>query len=167
MIEEFYRHILGIKNSIEYPYVRVLMWIMRVEIKGKIRIKGVPYIRKAIKAKMIIGNNAKLYSGITSNIVSGDERLKLLVHGELIIGDETGISNSTIVCMDKITIGKRVFIGGGARIYDTDFHPIHYLDRIENPNNVKTAPILIDDDVFIGAHSIILKGVRIGKGSVI
>jgi len=96
-----------------------------------------------------------------------NERLKIHVKGKLLIGEKVGISNSTIFCMDKITIGKRVLIGGGTKIYDTDFHPIHYLDRTENPNNGKTAPILIDDDVFIGAHTIILKGTKIGKGSVI
>ena len=68
---------------------------------------------------------------------------------------------------NKIYIGKRVLIGGWTNIYDTDFHPIHYLDRKENPNDGKTDPILIDDDVFIGAHTIILKGTKIGKGSVI
>ena len=32
---------------------------------------------------------------------------------------------------------------------------------------VKSAPITIEDDVWIGAHSIILKGVTIGRGSVV
>lgn len=137
------------------------------EINGKIIINGFPYIRIYSGANIIIDRGVVLSSGIDANVVGGDERLKILVRGILNIGEGTGISNSTIVCMEKISIGKRVFIGGGTKIYDTDFHPIHYLDRIENPNNIKTAPILIDDDVFIGAHTIILKGTKIGKGSVI
>jgi len=167
MIEKCYRYLLKFKYIIEYLFVRLLMYLMNVEINGKIKIKGIPYIRKASNAKMIIKDGVKIISSITANPVGGDERMKFFVMGELFIDEKTGMSNTTIVCMDKIHIGKRVIIGGGTKIYDTDFHPIHYLDRIENPNNIKTSPILIDDDVFIGAHSIILKGVRIGKGSVI
>lgn len=53
-------------------------------------------------------------------------------------------------------------------ICDTDFHSIEYAYRIEKPDShVKTAPIFIGEGAFIGARSIILKGVNIGKHSVI
>jgi acetyltransferase-like isoleucine patch superfamily enzyme len=59
-------------------------------------------------------------------------------------------------------------IGGGSKIYDTDFHSLSYIDRKSSfESNVLSKEIYIDDNVFIGAGSIILKGVRIGKNSVV
>ena len=58
-------------------------------------------------------------------------------------------------------------IGSGCIITDTDSHPIRWQDRLDNPNSTVSKPIVIEDNVFIGARSIILKGVTIGFGSVV
>jgi acetyltransferase-like isoleucine patch superfamily enzyme len=50
--------------------------------------------------------------------------------------------------------------------FKTDAHHINAEDRM-NPTKTLSKPIIIDDDVFSGARSIILKGVKIGKGSVV
>lgn len=63
-------------------------------------------------------------------------------------------------------IGNHVLIGGGVQIYDNDFHAIDYRDRGSN-EVIKAAPVVIEDYAFIGANTIILKGVNIGKGSVV
>lgn len=52
-------------------------------------------------------------------------------------------------------------------IYDNDFHSISYTERINGDKNIKAAPVIIQDGAFIGAHSIILKGVTIGARSVV
>ncbi len=53
-------------------------------------------------------------------------------------------------------------------ICDTDFHSIEYSYRLEKPDtHIRTAPVRICEGAFIGARSIILKGVTIGKHSVI
>jgi acetyltransferase-like isoleucine patch superfamily enzyme len=53
-------------------------------------------------------------------------------------------------------------------IWDTDFHPIQFEERRANDiTKITSAPIEIADDVFIGANSIILKGVSIGSRAVI
>jgi acetyltransferase-like isoleucine patch superfamily enzyme len=85
---------------------------------------------------------------------------------KIIIGDDVGISGSTISADTVITIGNRVLIGTGCIISDTDAHPIKAEDRTD-PTKTLSKPIIIDDDVFIGARSIILKGVKVGKGSVV
>jgi len=78
------------------------------------------------------------------------------------------MSNSAIVCVNSITIGDNVMIGGSCKIWDTDFHPIDPDMRKKDPNkNFKSRPIIIKDNAFIGGCSIILKGVTIGENAVI
>ena len=63
-----------------------------------------------------------------------------------------------------------MLIGAGCKIYDTDFHPKEPVFRYGEDADISkttTKPILIEDGVFIGGHSIILKGTHIGKNSII
>lgn len=86
----------------------------------------------------------------------------------IVIGNNVGISGSTICARERITIGDNVLIGSGCIITDGDAHPIGWEDRKEGRNEkINSAPISIGNDVFIGARSIILKGVTIGDRSVI
>lgn len=82
--------------------------------------------------------------------------------GELIIEGGFINRNTTIVSMEKITIGPKVTIGPNVCIYDHD-HNISCKD--ERP--FITSPIIINEGVWIGAGAIILKGVTIGKGAVV
>lgn len=83
------------------------------------------------------------------------------------IGNNVGMSSTRMWIHDSVTIGDNVKIGACVLIMDTDAHPIDYLKRRSGGLGTKSAPIVIEDDVWIGAHSIILKGVRIGARSVI
>jgi acetyltransferase-like isoleucine patch superfamily enzyme len=61
-----------------------------------------------------------------------------------------------------------VNIGAGARIYDTDFHPLDSHDRRRHDTSrIKSAPVRICEDVFIGANAIVLKGVTVGSRTII
>ena len=54
------------------------------------------------------------------------------------------------------------------KIYDNDFHSVEYSNRMSRPDtHIRRGKILIKEGAFIGAHSIILKNVTIGKRSVI
>ncbi len=57
-------------------------------------------------------------------------------------------------------------IGSGVKIWDTDFHSVNFDNRITN-TDIVSKPILIKKGAFIGACSIILKGVTIGERAVI
>ena len=86
----------------------------------------------------------------------------------LIIGSNSGISNSTIFATKQIMIGNNVMIGADCKIYDWDFHSIKFNDRMAKPDTtVACKPVEIKDGAWIGAHSIILKGTVIGERSVI
>ena len=67
---------------------------------------------------------------------------------------------------EKVIIGNYVQFGVNVNVWDNDFHSIDFVERRKNIG-IKSQPVVIDDDVWIGANSTILKGVHIGKGSVI
>lgn len=140
----------------------------KVTWSADLKINGRIYIRN--NGNLIIGSNFRANSGEKHNPIGGDTILRLIVgnKGSLQIGNNVGISNSTIVCQNRIEIGDYVFVGGGCKIWDTDFHSIDPIERRHNGDKqVKTAPIKIGDYAFIGGCSIILKGVSIGKNSII
>ncbi|MCX6158494.1 MAG: acyltransferase [Ignavibacteriae bacterium] len=119
-----------------------------------------------------LGSKIYLISGQKYNPIGGDSKLQFWVgkDAELRIGDRVGISNTSIVAFEKIIIEDDVLIGGGCKIYDTDFHPLESKNRIiGHPNSFKSnkKEVRICKGVFIGGHSIILKGVTIGNNSII
>ncbi|MFT3710213.1 MAG: acyltransferase [Archangium sp.] len=68
----------------------------------------------------------------------------------------------SIGCTDAITIGERCRLGPYVMIVDTAFHEL--LDRSKRP---PSQPVVIEDDVWIGAKASIMPGVTIGRGSVV
>ena len=129
---------------------------------GNIFIRG--------KGKIIIGNNVTITSCRETNPIGGDIKSILYAKDKsvIVIGNNCGISNSAIVALEKVVIEDDVMIGGSCKIYDNDFHPIYYEERMQNPiGNVKSSPVLIKKGAFIGAGSIILKGVIVGEKSVV
>jgi acetyltransferase-like isoleucine patch superfamily enzyme len=106
--------------------------------------------------------------------------------GEVIIGDRVFIGNSSIICRSKIEFGNNIFVAWGAYFYDHDSHSLNYKDRqkdilqqlvdyrnglsfIQNKNwnVVKSSPIKICDNAWIGMNATILKGVTIGEGAIV
>ena len=72
------------------------------------------------------------------------------------------------MCIRDRTIGNHTIIGGNCKIWDTDFHPTSIEQRrIDIDSNAKTSPIHIGEYVFVGADSIIMKGVTVGDFAVI
>ena len=149
---------------------RVLIWYYQIEIGSGARLNGRCRIY-APKKRIKIGKNFVANSNPYAIPIgySNNCTFWILEDGELIIGDDCGFSNTTICCMNKIVIGNHVLLGGGVKLYDTDFHSLNYEKRrnISNDNDRRSKPIVIGDDVFIGAGSFVLKGVTIGERSVI
>lgn len=85
--------------------------------------------------------------------------------GDLVIGDNThlGISNTIIgpvAIFDNVIIGQNVTISGLNHNYSDPNKPI-------SEQGVDTCPIIIEDNVWIGANSVVLPGILIGKNSII
>lgn len=161
-----------IKKILKFPsyiFNRVIFklykidWAANLKIEGKLLLKGE---KKAIE----IGENVIINSNLYANPIGYSQRTSFWVFhgGHIIIGNNVGISNASLVSKSLIKIGDDVLIGGGCKIYDTDFHQLKYENRkLEDINYANTKKIVIEEGVFLGAGSIVLKGVRIGKGSII
>ena len=81
------------------------------------------------------------------------------------IGEGTEIGDRTIINVSqRVEIGARCSISWDCDIIDTDFHQIVLADG-QLP--AVSEPVVIEDDVWIGSHCLILKGVTIGHHSVI
>lgn len=87
------------------------------------------------------------------------------------IGDDCGFSATVIAASQHIQIGQRVLCGANVTICDSDRHPLaahqRQLSAAEQVRCIQTAPIYIEDDVFIGMNALILKGITIGAGAVV
>ncbi len=133
-----------------------------VLVNGIIRIYG--------KGKTIIEEDVRINSRLRNNPIGGQTYTSIYVRNNATvkIGKGTGISNSSIFADNKIEIGSFTKIGGGVKIYDTDFHSLNYTNRMDKrTDRAPSSPVVIGDNVFIGAQSIILKGVTIGNRAII
>lgn len=72
--------------------------------------------------------------------------------------------NCSVVSMEAILIGNNVTVGPNVCIYDHDHNTAmsHERDR-----DFVSSPIVINDNVWIGANATILKGVSIGKNAIV
>lgn len=125
-----------------------------------------------LKGSIIIGKNFHCNNRMTSNSLGVFQSCMFNISASgsrIVIGNNVGISGSTINADTIITIGDNTIIGSGCLITDTDSHPIQMADRNRKdwPKYTKSKPISIGKNVFIGARCIVLKGVNIGDGAVI
>ena len=143
-----------------------------IKVGKKSLFIGVPIVSIVKPSLIRIGRNVVLVSkshpmalGVSRPVIIRT----LLPNASILIGDNSGLSGTTICAAKSVSIGLRCLIGADVIISDTDFHEVDTLDRRYSPiprPNAQDA-VAIGDDVFIGARSIIMKGVHIGAGSVI
>ncbi|MFA5329306.1 MAG: acyltransferase [Prolixibacteraceae bacterium] len=146
---------------------QIQFFVFSVNISNNWSVNGRIFIRN--NGKITIGTNLKANSSKFANPIGGDTILRIIIGESAIleIGNNVGISNSTIICKKNIVIGDNVLIGGSCKIWDTDFHSLDskkWRTKNDIPNNL---PIKIENDVFIGSGTFILKGVTIGEGAII
>ena len=144
-------------------YYNVLIFkLYGIKIGKKCEFRGKCLVSKAPGSLITIGNDFKCFS-----VYKEPSFLKCRTSiqtnessANLIVGNNVGMGGVKISCFSRIVIGNNVKIGGNTTIMDGDYHPEDY--RSGDPKE-----IVIEDNVWIGYSCIILKGVHIGKNTVI
>ena len=133
------------------------------------RFYGLPRIQTRTRGSIRIGSHFSANSHWRYNTIGIFQPVTLKTvtyEATITIGQNVGVAGCTISAAERIVIEDNVLIGSGCLIADSDFHPIAYEDR-DDTEKTLNAPVHICEGVFIGARSIVLKGVTIGRGSVI
>jgi acetyltransferase-like isoleucine patch superfamily enzyme len=143
-----------------------------ISISNGYIVRGIPMIDIVYGGKLFIGRDFKMNSGKHYNKIGRQQPCMFMIgkDAKIVIGNNVGISSTAFVCQNSITVEDGVRIGGNCVIYDTDFHSIYHEYRLSKPESldkVKNAEVIIKKNAFIGAHSLILKGVVIGENAVI
>ena len=175
------RYLRFIYKAYRLCFVKVESLICLLYFKLLLRINGVFYGQElrcynATPALQInrnsgvvsLGNNV-LFNSYTDYSWNSKCKLIVLANATLIIGDYSGMNGAMIYRSKKVLICNHVKIGGGTRISDSNHHSLDYKIRrtFEDSKHAKSAPVIIGDDVFIGANCYIGKGVTIGDRSIV
>lgn len=151
---------------------RVLCAMWGIEYKRGLIFEGPIIISSRKKGQIKIERGCVFNARVSGNLAGMSRPTILDAHysgAKIEIGEMSGFSSVTLSARNKIMIGKRCKIGADARIYDHDFHSLDPVVRSssQDQENVRSKEVLIEDDVFIGVQSIVLKGTRIGDRSII
>jgi maltose O-acetyltransferase len=134
-------------------------WYLRTatHVGVRVRLWGRPCVRNW--GRLIVGDRVRLVSTITPL------ELATTGGGTLEIGARTFINyGCSIGATRLVRIGQRCSLGPYVMLMDSDFHRLEP-ERRDEPG--ESAPIVLEDNVWIGARAIVLRGVTIGADSVI
>ena len=141
------------------PAVLRARWALRSaeKVGPRTRVWGSPVVHN--EGRLLIGERVRIVSTIAPvELAVGKE-------GCLEIQDGVYINcGCSIAATTSIVIGKNCSIGSHVTMMDNDFHRIEPERRNELP---PSAPIVLEENVWIGVRAIVLRGVRIGAHSVI
>jgi acetyltransferase-like isoleucine patch superfamily enzyme len=120
---------------------------------------------------VVFGNHVSVYGGCSFSIG---------LNGKCTVGDFTLLNGALVMAEERIEIGSHCLISWNVGIADSDFHPLSPAQRIIDAHALapffkdrparpplRTAPVIISDNVWIGMNAVILKGVTIGENSVV
>ena len=159
--------------TLQYYKMRTpfLAWIWGVKHGRNLLFQGKTIIRTRKYADIVLGDNVIFNAEQETNLVGliNPTILDVRFGGRIEVGDRSGASSVVISSMSSVKIGARCKIGGNVRIFDHDFHSIDANVRCtaEDRNNIRTKPVEIGDDCFIGTNAIILKGTKLGSRSIV
>lgn len=124
------------------------------KIKGLVFTKGQPEIV----------NQGYLELGYLVRVWSTVFRTRLAVgpKARLVIGDNCRLNGTTVAATLEVKIGNNCRLAPFSHIMDSDYHDLN--NRSEAG---QCAPVIIEDDVWVGTRSIVLRGVTIHQGAVV
>lgn len=154
-----HRAMWGLITYVELIYLALI----GVKVGGKTAFRGWARFFCRNGSVIQIGKNCRMNYSSFSNHIGLNHRCIVSTmepDAKLTIGDNVGMSSSTITCFKRIDIGNNVRIGANCVIADGDFH-------MDDPRVGPAKPVKICDGVWLGYGVIVMKGVTIGENSVI
>lgn len=137
-------------------YLRGYLIKTKIRTLGPVKSYGATVVRNR-NGLVIVGSRSCLWPNVVFDLdgAAGDEKAVIEIGERTSIGDRTEIH-----CANRVTIGNNVLISWDVNILENDYH------RSGGGESGQTS-VTIEDDVWIGARAIILKGVTIGRGAII
>lgn len=153
--------ILSFKVWTLVNYIFSYWW--KIDIGKKCKFKGKMIFRTLPDTTIKIGNGCTFLSNHRSNLIGifspcmfSTIKTKAIIE----IGDNCGFSGTIIGCSTYVKLGSNVRCGANTMITDTDWHSDDY-------RTGKNKEVIIEDNVWLGYGVKVLKGVHIGKNSLI
>jgi len=172
IIAKSYSYYLFLKLSVirfySTKYCRIFFRILGIGLEKGSKFYGIPLVYLYPGSKISMGKNIRIRTSRISNFIGLNRRTIIATHSEhaeIIIGENCGFSAVVIGARQSIIIGNDVLVGANVLITDFDWHSTAINER--RHGIPKSKPVIICDNVFIGYSATILKGVSIGKNSVI
>lgn len=134
-------------------------WYLRsaAEIGPRVRIWGRPWINN--QGTLIVGDRVRMISTIVPL------QIDVAPGATLDIGALVFINyGCSLGATQSIRVGPRCSIGSHVIMIDNDFHRLEPERRDELP---PSAPIVLEENVWIGSRAIVMRGVTIGAHSVV
>jgi acetyltransferase-like isoleucine patch superfamily enzyme len=148
---------------------RFLLKIQGVQFGPRLRLYGLPLVTASPTSSIVLGEGVVLCSDSRRTALGVNHPVVLRAEkgATLSIGSHTGISGGSIYAQTHVEIGSHCLFGANTLIADTDFHSIYPHNRAYSNEHIASAKVTIGRNVFLGAGTIVLKGVAIGDNSVI
>lgn len=146
-------------------YAAAAVW--GVELGPGCKFYGRVSFERKVGSIIRIGADCAFRSGRTSNRIGINRPCMVTTRSagaKIIIGDSVGMSGTTIGADESIVLEDRVMCGANVTITDTDWHGIPADARQERGGS---APVLIEENVWLGLNVVVLKGVTIGANTVV
>lgn len=144
-------------------YLKAIWW--GVYLGKNTKFDGKCHFERFPKTTIIIGNDCSFRSRKNSNLIGINRPCSISTlpsdyNAKIIIGNNCGFSGTVIGAFKHIKIGNNVRCGANTLITDSDWH-------LDDPRSGNPSDVIIGDNVWIGEGAKVLKGVTIGRNSVI
>lgn len=160
-----------VDRGIGFLYQKILTLSPSVSIGQRSYFKGLPVIHMTPNTKLVIGNGVSINSSNRYYHTNMHSPVKILLDkpgATVTIGDGTHVNGTCIHAWSSIVIGRGCLIAANTHIMDSNAHDTCFSDPSRRASSKdKAKPIVIEDNVWIGANCFILKGVTIGAGAIV
>ena len=153
----------SLRANIDSFIVRLIACWWGVSLGKKCVFRGLPIIRRLPGSQIIIGDGCIFSSASDANQGGISRPCILWTLGEsaqILIGSGCGFSGTVINAQCEIRLGQGVRCGTNTQIMDSDMHT-------DDKRVSGAEPVMIQDGVWLGMNSVVLKGVTIGKGTLV